>query len=292
MKKQALYIGCLVGLLTTGAALSQDPAPAAAPPGGDTRIATVNGTEVPLDLFRLYFAERARQSTQANTPEFQNQVFNEFLNIMVTAQDAERQKLADQPGVKYALELQRMQLMSRLALQEKAETLAPGEDALKKAYEERYAKGDRTEYKARHILVKTKDEAEQVIKDLQKGAKFDELAKTKSEGPTGKSGGDLGWFDATQMVPPFATAVAAMKPGEYSKEPVQTQFGWHVIQLEETRQAQPPALSDVKDELTAEVQREGLANYVAELRNNAKIDLNADLIKTNSGPGATPAPAK
>jgi peptidyl-prolyl cis-trans isomerase C len=284
MRKHALTIGCLLALLAGGPALAQEPAAPAAP-SGDTTIATVNGKEVPLDLFRLYFAERARQSNAANTPEFQNQTFNEFLNILVTAQDAERKDLDEQPAVQHALELQRMQLLSRLALQDQAQTAQPADEALQKAYDERYAQGDRTEYKARHILVKTKEEAQELIKELDKGADFAELAKAKSQGPTGKSGGDLGWFDPTQMVPPFTSAVSAMKPGEHSKEPVQTQFGWHVILLEETRQAEPPALADVKDELAAGLQRDSLANYVAELRNEAKIDLNADLIKTNPNAG-------
>jgi peptidyl-prolyl cis-trans isomerase C len=282
-------IACLIGLLAVNAAEAADP-PAA--PSGETTIATVNGQAVPLDLFRLFFAERIQALSAPNTPELQNQVFNEFVNTLVTAQDAERQGLDKQPGVQYALDLQRIQLLSRLALQTAAQTAQPSDEALKKAYDERFGDAKRTEYKARHILVATEEEARALIKEIDGGADFAELAKAKSLGPTGKTGGDLGWFDATQMVPPFTAAVAALKPGEHSKEPVQTQFGWHVILLEETREAPPPALDDVRDELSLGLQRETLSGYVAQLRDQAKLELNEDLIKTNEAGTAQPEAEK
>ncbi|MCU0833749.1 MAG: peptidylprolyl isomerase [Chromatiaceae bacterium] len=282
-------IACLIGLLAANAIQAADPPPA---PSGETPIATINEQAVPLDLFRLFFSERVRQLNTPNTPELQNQVFNEFVNTLVTAQDAERQGLDKQPGVQYALDLQRIQLLSRLALQAVAEGAQPSDEALAKAYEERFGDAKRTEYKARHILVASEDDARALIKEIDGGASFAELAKTKSMGPTGKTGGDLGWFDATQMVPPFTAAVAALKPGEHSKEPVQTQFGWHVILLEETREAPPPALDDVRQELTMDLQRDALSGYVAELRNQAKLDLNEDLIKTNEPGTAQPETEK
>lgn len=287
MKTPALT--CLIGLLAVGAVQAADPPPA---PSGDTPIATINGQTVPLDLFRLFFAERVRQLNAPNSPELQNQVFNEFVNTLVTAQDAERQGLDKEPGVQYALDLQRIQLMSRLALQAAAEGAQPSDEALGKAYEERFGGAKRTEYKARHILVATEEDARALIKEIDGGADFAELAKTKSLGPTGKTGGDLGWFDATQMVPPFTAAVANLKPGEHSKEPVQTQFGWHVILLEETREAPPPALDDVRDELALDLQRQALSGYVADLRDKAKLDLNEDLIKTNEPAAAQPEAEK
>ncbi|MGA7979311.1 MAG: peptidyl-prolyl cis-trans isomerase [Chromatiaceae bacterium] len=283
MRKPPLYVGCLLALLTaTGLAAEEKAAKEVPPtaPSGDTTIATVNGQALPLDLFRLFYAERLHQTNQKNSPALQNQVFNEFINVVVTAQDAEHKGLEKQDNVRLALELQRLQLLSRVALQAVAQTEPPTDAELKKAYDARYGNDQRTEYKARHILVKTEDEANKVIKELEGGADFADLAKASSLGPTGTKGGELGWFDAAQMVPPFIQAVAALKPGEYTKKPVQTQFGWHVILLEETREAAPPALEDVKGELTAQIQREKLSKYVAEIRNKTDLKLNTDLIKT------------
>jgi peptidyl-prolyl cis-trans isomerase C len=266
----------------------------AAQPSGDTTIATINGQEIPLDTFRRFYAERIRQANAQNTPAFQNQAFNEFVNIIVTAQDGVKAGLEKDENFLMALELQRLQLLSGFAIQNAAKTRKPSDEDLQKAYEERYGKETRTEYKARHILVKTEEEGKKLIEELDKGGDFAELAKENSLGPTGKDGGELPWFAAGQMVQPFTDATAGMKPGEHSKEPVQTQFGWHVILLEETRESDPPALDEVKDELTAALQRNTLATYVAELREKADLELNPDLIKINTqdatAPAAEPAP--
>jgi peptidyl-prolyl cis-trans isomerase C len=255
----------------------------AASPSGDTTIVTVNGQEIPLDLFRQFFAERASQTRDPDAAAFQNLVFNEFVNLMVTAQDAEKLGLDKNKQFELALEVQRLQLLSSLAIQNAAKTRTPSDEDLKKAYEERYGKEKRLEYKARHILVKTEEEAKKLIKELEGGADFTELAKQHSIGPTGKDGGKLPWFGTGQMVQPFTDATAALKPGEYTKAPVQTQFGWHVILLEETRESEPPELDKVKDELTMGLQRKTLTSYVTELRDKADIELNNDLIKVTEG---------
>jgi peptidyl-prolyl cis-trans isomerase C len=284
MRKPFLYAGCLLALVsTTGLAADEKAAQEAAPatpPSGDTTIATVNGQALPLNLFRIFYAERLRQTQQSNSPALQNQIFNEFINVVVTAQDAKRKGLEDQENVRLAMELQRLQLLSRVALQATAQADEPTEAELKKAYDQRYGGEQSTEYKARHILVKTEEEAKGLIKELEGGADFAKLAKANSLGPTGKKGGELGWFDAKQMAAPFAEAVANLKPGEFTKEPVKTQFGWHVILLEETRKAAPPKLADVKQELTAQIEREKLSKYVADLREKTDLKLNTDLIKT------------
>lgn len=283
MNKHILYACCISGLLATGGLAAQETAPApdvVSTP--DTTIATINDQAFSLGLFRLFYAERLRQANAENTPAFQNQAFNEFVNIVVTAQNGIEKGLDKGPNVQNAMELQRLQLISRIALQDAARTLTPSDEALQKAYDERYGNEKRKEYRARHILVKTEDEAKKLIEELGGGADFVELAKTNSLGPTGKNGGDLGWFDSKQMVKPFTEAVEGMSPGSYSEAPVQTQFGWHVILLEESREADPPTMESVKAELTTGLQRETLASYVTELREGAKLDLNSDLIKANS----------
>ena len=292
MNKRIFHICGLVTLMASGGLSAEDqPADkaAATPPSGDTTIATVNGQELPLDLFRRFYAERLRQSNTQNTPQFQNQAFNEFVNIVVTAQDAEKTGLEKEKSFETALDLQRLQLLSSFAIRNAAATFEPSEEELQKAYDERFAKGNGIDYKARHILVKTEDEGKKLIEELKGGADFVELAKSKSLGPTGKDGGELGWFGAGQMVQPFTDATAALKPGEHSSEPVQTQFGWHVILLEETRESKPPALDEVKGQLTAALQRNALGAYVAELREKADLDLNPDLIKATESDESAPA---
>jgi peptidyl-prolyl cis-trans isomerase C len=281
MKKHILSVCCLTALLAGGQPAAQDEAadkPAANPPP-ETTIATVNGQEISLGLFRLFYAERLRQQNAENTPEFQNQVFNEFVNIVVTAQNATEKGIDKDDNVKNAMELQRLQLLSRLSLQDAARTLTPSDEELQKAYDERYGSEKRKEFKARHILVASEDEAKKLIEELKGGADFTELAKEHSLGPTGKDGGDLGWFDSKQMVKPFTEAVEEMKVGAHSDAPVQTQFGWHVILLEEVREADPPSMDSVKGELAAGMQRQTLAKYVSDLREKAKLDLNPDLIQ-------------
>lgn len=286
MNKRLLHIACLTALLTTQVFAAEEvkapEAPAVATqaePPSDTTIATVNGQKFSLGLFRLFYAERLRAARAENTPEFQNLAFNEFVNIIVTSQDAKTQGLESNPELAYALELQKMQLLSRLVLEQTASTIHPSDADIKKVYDDQVAKLDRLEYKARHILVKEEDEAKKIIKELDGGKKFEDLAKAHSDGPTGKNGGDLGWFDATQMVPAFSEVIVEMKPGTYTKTPVQTQFGWHVILLEETRKMEPPTLESVKPEIIASLQREGLTKYIGELQEKAKVELNPDLIK-------------
>ncbi len=128
------------------------------------------------------------------------------------------------------------------------------------------------EVRARHILVKTKEEAEAVIKKLEGGAKFEDLAKASSTDGTASNGGDLGYFSEGQMVPEFEKAAFALKPGEYTKEPVQTQFGFHVIQLEDRRTKQPPAFDQVKDQIRSIIMRERYVETVKKLRAGMKID--------------------
>ncbi len=174
MNKRLLHIACLTALLTTQVFAAEEvkapEAPAVvteAEPPNDTTIATVNGQQFPLGLFRLFYAERLRTARAENTPEFQNLAFNEFVNIIVTSQDAKTRGLESNPELAYALELQKMQLLSRLVLEQTASTIHPSDADIKKVYDDQVAKLDRLEYKARHILVKEEDEAKKIIKELK-----------------------------------------------------------------------------------------------------------------------------
>jgi peptidyl-prolyl cis-trans isomerase C len=274
-----ILCACLAG----GAAVAEDAAPVA----GDTVIATVNGTPYSVDLFRLFYLERLQQNRGENTPELQEQSFNEFMSLVVASQEAGRRTLEDDPEVAVALDLQRMKILSNAALAAMADEIVLTDEQLQKAYDEAVASATRTEYKARHILVNEEEQAKSLIAELDGGANFGDLARKHSLGPTGKNGGELDWFDASQMVTPFAEAVSAMDVGTYSKTPVQTQFGWHVIELQDSRKAEPPTFEEAKPQLVGLLKRQALAQQLAEMRDGAMVELNEDVVsftpKTDGG---------
>lgn len=257
-------------------------------PEDDTIIATINGQPYTLDLFRGFYGERMQETGGQDSPQLQEQVFNEFLNLVVAAQEGEARDLEQSEAVQTALELQRMMVLSNAALQVLAGEADPSEDELKAAYDRFVAQSQRTEYKARHILVDDKDKAQELIAELDAngGEGFEALAEEHSLGPTAESGGDLGWFDSRRMVKPFADAVAEMEAGRYSKQPVQTQFGWHVILLEDTRAAEPPSFEEAKPQIEAQVRRQKVAEALAEMRREATVELNEDVVKLKAEPEA------
>ncbi|WP_296811752.1 peptidylprolyl isomerase, partial [Thiocapsa sp.] len=191
----------LCALMAAGAVLAEE---AKVPETDEVIIATVNGTPYDLDLFRLFFLERLQQSQGENSPALQEQAFNEFMSLVVASQEAARRKLEEDPEV--AVAMQRMKILSNAALAAMAEEVEPTEEELKKAYEDVKKNATRTEYKARHILVKDEEEAKKVIAELEGGGDFGDLAREHSLGPTGNNGGELDWFDANQMVAPFSEA--------------------------------------------------------------------------------------
>ncbi len=158
---------------------------------------------------------------------------------------------------------------------------------MKVAYDAKYATAEPSkEFHAAHILVKTEDEAKAIKEELDKGADFATLAKDKSTGPSGPNGGDLGWFSAGMMVKPFEDAVMALKPGEVSG-PVETEFGWHIIKLDEVRDAAVPSMEDARDELSGDIRQKAVEARVAEVTGAAKIEKMTDgidpsIIKTET----------
>lgn len=269
----ALVLGAGVAAADPQQALMDDP---------NTVIVTVNGVAYPLDVFRVFYQERMQGNE--NTPELQERAFNEFLNLIVASQQAERDNLQNERDVLAALELRRMMILSAAALQQFGERAEPSEEQIRAAYDALVAGASRTEYRARHILVEEEEKAKDLIKQLQRrrGRNFVELAEKNSTGPTAEKGGDLGWFDARQMVQPFAEAVSQLEVGAFTTEPVQTQFGWHVILLEETREAEPPPFEEVKPQITISLQRQMVVERLGDLREAAQVDLNESVVKLRS----------
>ncbi len=241
----------------------------------ENTLLTVNDQAVSKLMYGIYFQDRMRTVPNAqNTQEMQMSILNELANVLIVAQDAEKNQIDQRPEVAATLALLRAKLLTQTALQEYASANQPEESAIQAIYDTDYANKSTTEYKARHILVKEEEEAKSLITQLDEGGDFAELAKQHSTGPTGKNGGDLGWFDGEQMVKPFSDAVKAMETGKYTKAPVQTQFGWHVILLEESRETPPPSLEQVKAEITNKLQQKGLADYMKGLREKSTLQFN------------------
>ena len=238
-------------------------------------LATVNGAPITQEMFDAYSSKRNAQTHGQGgaTPATSETVLNELINVELVMQDAEKKGIETRPEIQKQMEWQRRSLLVTAGMRDYLDAHPISDEELKKAYDTEIAKLDKTEYKARHILLETEAEAKDVIAQLDKGGDFAELAKEKSKGPTGKQGGDLGWFSPSRMVKPFSDAVAALDKGDYTKEPVQTQFGWHVILLEDKRELTPPAFDQVKDQLQPGLQKQRVDQYLEELRKSAKIDI-------------------
>lgn len=184
------------------------------------------------------------------------------------------------PEVVQDLANQKRNMLSNVAITEMLRGKPASDAEMRKLYQDRVATQDLKEYKARHILVDSEAEAKDIIAQLGKGGNFSEIAKSKSKDrASATNGGDLGWFNPAQMVPPFAQAVTSLSKGQVSKTPVRTQFGYHVIALDDVRKVNPPGYDEIKDRLEEAVQREKLGKHVEELRKKAKID-----VKTAAGP--------
>lgn len=236
-------------------------------------IATVNGKQIKQSVYDVITKDitASGQKVDDNT---KNAIINELVSSELVYQEAQRLGLDKQPEFLVREELGRRKLLTNVFLQDYLKK-NPVSDADTKAAYEQYKKayGDK-EYSARHILVKTEAEAKDIIAQLNKGTDFAKLAKEKSLDPGSKDkGGDLGWFSPASMVKPFSDVTANLQKGAISASPVQTQFGWHVIKLVDTRPAQPLAYEKVKDGLQKNLQQRQLEKMMSDLRSKAKIDI-------------------
>jgi peptidyl-prolyl cis-trans isomerase C len=228
--------------------------------------ATVNGKAIAKSALDM----QRRGPHDAGSEE---KILDELISRELLRQEAEKQNLAADPASAEKLDSMMRIAYSQIAAEHFMKGVNVGDEELKKEYDARTAGMKSAEYKARHILVDNEAAAKDVIAKLQKGAKFDELAKKLSNDPGSKTkGGDLGWFGAQQMVAPFSQAVAALKNGETTQTPVQTQFGWHVIQREDSREQQPPPFDAVKEQIKMMLQSQKLQQHIADLKTQAKID--------------------
>lgn len=274
LRTTAIALSTVVAIAAL-AACNKTPQAAGPQPAGDTSaaIATVNGSPISRAEYDLFVKNILQGKQQELTPDQKSQVVDDLINMKVLAEQADKDGLQNDADTIAQLDLLHTRVLADAASQKYIKSIQPTDAELHAEYETDIASMDKSEYKARHILVATKEEGEQIIKKLKGGAKFEDLAKAQSTDTGSKNnGGELGWFTTSRMVKPFADAVTGLKKGEVTPEPVQTQFGWHVIQLEDTREKAPPPFDQVKAQLTNQLVRKKLQAYVADLKKNDKIE--------------------
>lgn len=246
-------IAATIGLAVTGAACAQSEA----------------GVDIDPEVLNVYLESRIQKPADQATPEELEAVRNELTDIYLLSEEPKAKELKETPRIKAQLELQsRGMLAQAVASDFLAENQATDAE-MQALYAEQIKLAPPKEFKARHILVETQGEAIALIAELEGGADFAELAKAKSTGPSAPSGGDLGWFTSDRMVPEFSSAVQALGDAEYTKTPVQTQFGWHVILREDSRESPPPPFESVTDMLKQQVEQGKLRDYIDGLRKSA-----------------------
>ena len=229
-------------------------------------VMTVNGQDIDSAFVDLYLFSRTQKPANQVTGVEREQLISEISDIyLLTTQDGV-EELMQAPEVKAQMEIQKRGLMAQVVATDFLARNAATDEEILIAYAEQITLAPSLQFKARHILVETQVAALDLVSQLDAGSDFQELAKAKSTGPSGTQGGDLGWFSPNQMVKPFSDAVAELADGEYTNEPVQTQFGWHVILREESRASEPPTLESVRDVIKQSVEQNKLEDYLIALR--------------------------
>jgi peptidyl-prolyl cis-trans isomerase C len=238
----------------------------------DPVVAKVNGTEIHRSQALEVRRRLPQQMQQVPDDLILPVLVNIVIDTQLVAAEARRQNLQNDPEVREQMAKLEDLILEQFLVNRVIEKVLTDE-AVQKRYEKMVeeTKGEE-EVHARHILVEKEEDAKALIAELKKGADFAELAKGKSTGPTGPSGGDLGYFGKGDMVPAFSDAAFALKPGAFTEEPVQTQFGWHVIKVEDRRAKQPPAFDEVADQIRGDLAREARAAYIEQLREKATIE--------------------
>ncbi len=238
---------------------------------GPGEVAFVDGNRIPESMFRVFTLSALQANADDLTEEGRAEVIDRLIFLQVLAQEAEQQDLHEERRIAAELELQRMNLLARAVTERFTEENPPTEAELRDLYELNLPRLRSPEYKTRHILVETEAEAADLIAQLDQGADFADLAREHSTGPSGPDGGDLGWATADSYVAPFAEAVRAATPGRHYESPVETEFGWHVILVEEFEEQAAPGLEAVRQDLIIAVGNQKLEAYVNGLREAAEV---------------------
>jgi peptidyl-prolyl cis-trans isomerase C len=275
---RAALLPALILLALSPLAHAQTPAPAAAAPtaapaaGANKPLAVVNGKEIPALYGELVKREMAQG--QPGTPELDTRVRDSLVNLELLSRIAQDKGLDKDPKLAAALDIRRQDMLAKAYLEDYVKAHPVSDAEVQAAYDKAKAEAVEPEYRARHILVKTEAEAKKIIADLgKKKAKFEDIAKKQSQDPgSAKNGGALDWSDRRAFVPEFSEALAGLKKGETTKTPVKTQFGYHVIRLDDTRKPTLPPLDTVRGEIVKQLQQMRVRDAIAAARAGAKIE--------------------
>jgi len=271
--KRTLVAVAVTAALCSGGAFAQTPAApaktapkaaaAAAKPATATTSDKVLYNQAQYDLV---LKEQIAQG-QKDTPELRNAIKDRLNMVQLLAGEAKKEGIDKNVDVRNQMEINSQQILASAYIADWLKKNPVPEADMRKEYDQIKTQIGDKEYKVRHILVKTEDQAKEIIAELQKGAKFDELAKARSEDPGSKEkGGDLDWNSPANFVKPFGDAMKATPKGKFTPQPVQTQFGWHVIEVDDVRDAKVPTFEEVKPQLQERMKQEWVQRHIAELR--------------------------
>jgi peptidyl-prolyl cis-trans isomerase C len=258
LKYSKFSVFALLAMLVSGSVYAESKA-----------TATVNGVAIPQSRIEMRVKSATAQG-QPDNPELRNAVREELINIEVLAQAANAKGLSKQNEIKQQIELAKLTILASAFIQDYVKNNPISDDVLKQEFEKLNKQRGGKEYKVSHILVKTEDEAKAVVEQLKNG-KFEDVAIDKSQDPgSSVKGGDLGWASPANFVKPFADALVALGKGKVS-DPVQSQFGWHIIKLEDTRDAKVPSFDEIKPNLTQHMQQQLVQKLISEQRAKATV---------------------
>ena len=270
-KTSRLLVSAAFGMAIYSACYAQE-APKAAPqtPGV---VATVNGKPIPQSQLDVLLKDRIAQG-EKDTDELRKKLREDLITREVLYQEMVKSGFEKSPGISTQADFVRENFLLQAYLQDFIKTHPVSEDVLKTEYDKIKSESEnKQEYHARHILVDKEVEAKDIIAQLKKGAKFDKLATEKSkDAGSASKGGDLGWILPSGTVKPFADALLKLKKGQYTQTPVETQFGWHVVKLEEVRPVKVPQYEDLKPRIQQRFQEQQFQKLLADLRAKAKIE--------------------
>jgi peptidyl-prolyl cis-trans isomerase C len=243
----------------------------AAAPAFAQNIAVVNGTPIPKARVDALVEQLVHQGQQ-DSPQLQAAVREELINREILMQEAARRGIPTRPDVKAQVAVAQQTVVLRALIEDFLKNNQPSDAEVKARYDALAKDAGGKEYHLHHILVDNEDQAKDLIAKIKAGASFEDLAKQYSKDPgSGKNGGDLDWSDPKAYVPEFAAAAEKLQKGQMTDTPVHTQFGWHIIRLDDTRDITPPPLEQVRPQIVQQIQQEKLQAFEESLRKNAKV---------------------
>lgn len=232
-------------------------------------VSTVNGAAIDSTVLDFYMQSRTQRPAAEVTAEERSILLEELTDLYLLSTQDTAKSIENDPEVQAQIELQTRSLIAQAVATQFITGMTISDEEILAEYEEQATLAPPLQFKARHILVESQGAAAAIVTELDAGANFEELAKEKSTGPSGPNGGDLGWFSPNQMVKPFSDAVAILEDGKYTATPVQTEFGWHVIYREGSRETDAPPLDSVRETIVQALQQKKFQSYLDEIRASA-----------------------